>query len=50
MEEQAVAWWNTAVILNPDHAATHRRLEAYYRRQGNRDRSRKHRQLAEAAE
>ena len=50
MEDQAVAWWNSAAILHPDHAATHRKLEAYYRRQGKLERSRKHQQLAKAAE
>lgn len=47
---EAIAWWKAAARITPNHAPTHRRLEEYYRSQGNESQAEKHRQLAERAE
>jgi tetratricopeptide (TPR) repeat protein len=47
---EAIAWWNAATVIAPNHAPTHRRLEQYYRQQGNQAEAEKHRHLAERAE
>lgn len=49
-QDQAIAWWNAATVIAPNHAPTHRRLEKHYRQQGDESRAEMHRQLADRAE
>ena len=47
LDQQGLAWLNSALQDDPNHRATHQALAEYYDRAGQKDRAEKHRKLAQ---